>query len=164
MFIFGPDAIQVKRLAVKNVIGKAFVQELDQIFRGTAAHEAGFHAIFFHHAAQVIDPGRVAGVEEGARSEIERALRPGGDNDLVGRAAHATSDADVGGDGLADWSCWSSSPCRRGALLGVSSSPTTTVSPETRSSGFTATTKRPASSVSTVRSVGPTLTSVFGSG
>src|SRR5438132_10796626 len=46
--------IEIERLAIKDVICQAFLQEINQIFRRSAAHESRLHAIFFHHAPKII--------------------------------------------------------------------------------------------------------------
>ncbi len=51
--------------------------------------------------AGVLDPDRVAGVEEHPRRQVERPLRSGDDNHLLRRAAHAARRAEVGGERLA---------------------------------------------------------------
>ena len=56
----------------------------------------------------ILDPGRVTRSQQRARHEIEPALGATGDDDLIGCAAHAARDANVGGDrfpqrGVASW-------------------------------------------------------------
>ena len=50
----GLYGFEIERLSVEDVVGQAFVQHLDQVAGGSSAHKAGFHCIFFHHAAQEI--------------------------------------------------------------------------------------------------------------
>jgi hypothetical protein len=48
-------AIDIECLSVKDVIGKSFLQQLDEVFGRTATHKTGFDARVLHHLPEIAD-------------------------------------------------------------------------------------------------------------
>ena len=78
VFAHGAHAVQVKGLAIEDVIGEAFLEHFDQVFGGAAANEAGFYSCCDHHFAQIggEGQGRAACARLKRETVLHDACRP----------------------------------------------------------------------------------------